>query len=365
MGATVKDIARQVGLSVTTVSRALNDHADVAQTTKARIRAAADALDYHPNAAARSLQNNRSNALGLVIPLALHRSYDAFWLEFIGGMAASCARHGVDLLLSAAEGEEEGPQSFQRLVRSRRVDGLVLCDIRADEPRIRQLQKLRVPFVAFGRTTEQADYSYIDVDGAAGSLEGMQHLTRLGHRRIAYLGLDPTFGFSYFRLAGYREAFQQPGLQYDPDLVFEGLTEETAPVVADKLCTMVNRPTAVLTAADFLALAVLRAARAHGLAVPDDLSVVVFDDNLPVQHADPPLTAIRQPNRQLGEESGDLLLQRVRNPDAPPVQRLMKPALIVRSSTRAVLDDREELGKAGPTVRAPNTKGVISKTTAT
>src|SRR5437660_8136821 len=101
MGATVRDIAQQVGLSVTTVSRALNDHSDVAPATKVMIRAVADRLNYHPNAAARTLKINRANALGLVVPLGLHRSYDTFWLEFIGGMAASCARHGVDLLLSA------------------------------------------------------------------------------------------------------------------------------------------------------------------------------------------------------------------------------------------------------------------------
>src|SRR5579864_7566078 len=94
---TIKDVAREVGLSVTTVSRALGNHDDVAAETKARIRAVADRLDYHPNAAARSLQNRRSNTIGLVIPPAFHRAYDPSWLEFIGGMAVTCARRGVDL----------------------------------------------------------------------------------------------------------------------------------------------------------------------------------------------------------------------------------------------------------------------------
>src|SRR5579872_6839450 len=135
---TIRDIAREVGLSVTTVSRALGGHDDVAESTRARIHEVARRLDYHPNAAARSLQNSRSNALGLVVPLTLHRAYDAFWLEFIGGMAAACTQHGYDLSLSAANGSADMP--FRRWVRGRRVDGLVVCDVLVEDPRIAYLQ---------------------------------------------------------------------------------------------------------------------------------------------------------------------------------------------------------------------------------
>lgn len=348
MGATVRDIARHVGLSVTTVSRALNDHSDVAPATKARIRDVADRLNYHPNAAARTLKINRANALGLVIPLGLHRSYDAFWLEFIGGMAATCARHGVDLLLSATDGTENARSSFQRLVQGRRVDGLVVCDIRTDDTRLAWLQEMEIPFVAFGRTVGQVDYCYVDVDGAAGVLEAMLHLIYLGHRRIAYLGLDPTFGFSHFRRAGYCQALERCALPYDPELVFEALTEETVQSVAQALFGSPNRPTAVLASADFLALATLRAARDTGLSIPADLSVVVFDDNLPVQRADPPLTAVSQSNRHLGEVAGELLLDQLKHPEKGVTHRLIVPSLVIRSSTAS---------------RATWTEGEVSGTT--
>ena len=330
---TIKDIAREVGLSVTTVSRALNGYDDVAESTKARIREAARALDYHPNAVARSLQNSRANALGLVIPSTLHRTYDPFWLEFIGGVITVCARHGLDLSLSAAGGPEEVTHTFQRWVRSRRVDGLVVCDVRTKDSRLVYLAKHRVPFVAFGRTIAEQDYPYIDVDGAAGVTQALGHLTQLGHERIAYLGLDPDFGFSHFRLAGYREGLARAGLRYDPDLVREGLTEASASTAAAKLLAMPNRPTAVFAAADFLALAVLSIARRLGLAVPGDLSVVAFDDTLPVQHAEPSLTAVSQPNKRLGEEAAELLVDRIANPDGRLAQRLIVPSLITRQST--------------------------------
>jgi DNA-binding LacI/PurR family transcriptional regulator len=330
---TIKDVAREAGLSVTTVSRALNGHDDVAESTKARIREVARALDYHPNAVARSLQNSRASALGLVIPSTLHRTYDPFWLEFIGGMAAVCARNGLDLSLAAAGDPEEVTQTFQRWVRSRRVDGLVVCDVRTEDSRLVYLAKHHVPFVAFGRTVADQDYPYIDVDGAAGVTQAVGHLTQLGHERIAYLGLDPDFGFSYFRLAGYREGLARAGLRYDPDLVHEGLMEASASTAAARVLALAKPPTAVFAAADFLALAVLRIARGLGLAVPGDLSLVVFDDSLPVQHAEPPLTAVSQPNKRLGEEAAELLIDRIANPDHRLTQRLIVPNLITRHST--------------------------------
>jgi len=330
---TIRDIAREVGLSVTTVSRALGGHDDVAESTRARIHEVARRLDYHPNAAARSLQNSRSNALGLVIPLTLHRSYDAFWLEFIGGVAAVCARNGFDLSLSAADAPVNVPEAFQRWIRGRRVDGLIVCDVRSEDSRLAYLTRHRVPFVAFGRTTGPLDFPYVDVDGAAGVLQAMAHLTELGHHRIGYLGVDPAFGFSHFRLAGYREGLARAGLPYDPELVLEGVTEATAAGAARRLCSLPRPPTAVFAAVDFLALALLRVARASGIAVPADLSLVVFDDNVPVQHAEPPLTALSQSNQRLGEEAAELLLARVADPHGPLTQRLVVPTLVVRGST--------------------------------
>lgn len=330
---TIKDVARHVGLSVTTVSRALNDFDDVSEATRARVRAAAETLDYHPNAVARRLQRRHSSTIGLMIPLVLHRSFDIFWLEFIGGVAAACSQRGVDLLVATADAHDDVGQGLHGLTRGSRVDGLLVCDIRQSDPRIAYLQRHRFPFVAFGRTTERQDYPYIDVDGAAGVMQAMAHLIGLGHRRIAYLGLDPAFGFSHYRFTGYMQALRNAGLTYDAGLSRVGLGELSAPAAVAEVLGLPDPPTAVIAAADFLAQAVLKAARALGLAVPGDLSIVVFDDSPLVQHAEPPLTAIHQPNTRLGEEAAGLLLDRVAGPDSPLVQRLVVPSLIVRDST--------------------------------
>jgi LacI family transcriptional regulator len=201
------------------------------------------------------------------------------------------------------------------------------------DPRIAHLQKHHLPFVAFGRTTGKHDYSYIDVDGEAGVNQAMEHLLQLGHRRIAYLGVHPNFGFSHYRLAGYCQALKRAGLPYDQALIHQGLSESSAGAAMRGLLALSERPTAVFAAADFLGLAALKRAREHGLSVPKDLSVSVFDDSSFVQHAEPPLTAVSQPNRRLGEEAAGLLLDRVASPDTPLVQRLVVPSLVIRAST--------------------------------
>lgn len=331
--ATIKDVARQTGLSVTTVSRALNGYDDVAETTRARVRAAARALEYHPNVMARGLQKNHTNTIGLVIPLVIHRSYDAFWLEFIGGVAATCAGRGVDLLVATGDTHDDPGAGFQRLIHGRRIDGLLVCDIRQDDPRISFLQKRTLPFVAFGRTIDQHDYAYLDVDSTAGTIQAIEHLIRLGHRRIAYLGVDPAFSFSHFRYAGYRQALAAAGLVDDPELVRHGLTEASTPDTTKCLLALPHPPTAIFCAADFVALAALKTIHAEGLSVPGDVSLATFDDSLLVQHANPPLTAVSQPNRRLGEEAAALLLDRIANRALPLVQRLVVPALVTRAST--------------------------------
>lgn len=330
---TMKDIAREVGLSITTVSRALNDHDDVALETRALVHAVADRLDYHPNAMARSLQNSRADAIGLLIPPILHRAYDAFWLDFIGGAAAACAYFGSDLLLSAVSTTEGADHDFKRLARGRRVDGLLLCDVQQADPRIEYLRRHDLPFVAFGRTMGPQDYSFIDVDGAAGVRQAVEYLIQLGHRRIAYLGVSTKFSFSSFRLRGYCDALSRAGIAYDERLVHEGLTGPMATAVMAQLLGASDRPTAVFASGDFLALAAVKTARSLALDVPEDLSVVVFDDGALVEGSDPPLTAVNQPNRRLGEEAAELLLQRIKFKEVPLVQRLVVPSLTHRLST--------------------------------
>lgn len=334
---TIKDVARRAGISVTTTSRALNNHSDVAAETRARIQQIAREMDYHPNAIARSLQGTRTRAVGLFIPPVLHRSYDAFWLEFIGGVAAACAIHDFDLLLATAEMERETPQqpslNLQRLTAGSRVDGVILCDIAHQDERVAYLQRRSFPFVGFGRSGDQPTYPCIDVDGEHGVAQAIAHLLALGHTRIGFLGVDEHFGFSPRRLNGYRQALATHDIAYDAALVKHGLREHTLPDTLRAMVSQPQPPTALFVGADFLALATLEWLHAQHIEVPTQMSLVVFDDGMLIEHAHPPLTALRQPIRQVGNELAHLLIQHLHNPSQPASCTLVHPLLVERTST--------------------------------
>ncbi len=335
--ATLKDVARESGLSVTTVSRALNNHFDVSAQTREHVARVAAMLGYHPNQIARSLQGTRANAIGLVIPTLVHRYLDSFWLEFIGGVTSVCGETGFDLVLSAGKDLRDEYAQYQRLVSSRRVDGVIICDVRVRDPRISLLSQGDATLVAFGRALAEDGYSWVDVDGASGVRMAVEHLLGLGHRRIAYLGTPRAFSFSHFRFEGYLQALFVAGIALDTSLVVEDLdvgSEVDSPVQA--LMALETPPTAIVACADFVAIAALRALRAKGKRVPQDVSLVAFDDTLATLQADPPLTCVRQDNHVVGRQIASTLTSELRGDAQPPVHILIQPELIVRESTAAL-----------------------------
>lgn len=333
---TIKDVARAANLSITTASRALNNHSDVAANTREHVRQVANRLGYHPSHVARSLQGTRTDTIGLVIPQLLHRYVDSFWLEFIGGVSSACTSEHLDLLLTTGADLHAEHAHYQRLVRTRRVDGVILCDVRVRDPRISFLQASGARFVAFGRTLGHGHFSWVDVDGAEGVRLAIRHLLSLGHRRIAFLGTPRAFSFSHFRFEGYHDALLAAGVPLDEDLVIHDLdVSSDLDAALDRLFALPDPPTAMLACADSLAGAMLRALRGRSLQVPADLSLVVFDDTPTAQHAEPPLTAVRQDNQEIGRCAVALLIRQLRDPDPPPLHELIAPRLVLRHSTAA------------------------------
>ncbi len=331
---TIKDVARIANLSVTTASRALNNHSDVAPATRAHVVQVAESLGYHPNHAARSLQGTRTDTIGLIIPRLVHRYVDSFWLEFIGGAGTTCVDADLDLLISAGDDLSAEHAHYQRLVRGRRVDGMILCDIRVRDPRVSFLQAHATPFVTFGRTLGGDDYNWVDVDGADGVRIAVEYLHALGHRRILFLGTGRDYSFSHFRFEGYQTGLAQAGIPYDPALVVQDLgvgDDLRAPLT--RVTALPNPPTAVIACADFLAAGALNVLRGLGMAVPEHMSLLAFDDTLLTQHAEPPITCLRQDNHQIGVAVATLLIRRLRDPESAPEHTLLRPELIVRQST--------------------------------
>jgi LacI family transcriptional regulator len=331
----LSDLARHLGLSPATVSRALAQHEAIALKTRERVTAAARELGYVPNRAAQSLASGRSGFVGFLLPMRGRGLADPFFGEFVGGLTEGFATKDVELLLSAVPREGSELRHLESLVTSGRVDGIVLSRIELNDPRVALLRERDMPFVAHGRIgAQEAGYSWLDTDGQTAFAEAFELLYTLGHRRFGMLSIDDPLTFRVLREQGLRIALDAKG---DPDLSLRHVscarydTEGRARAIAALLAGP-DRPTAILAVADGLALELMAAAQAARLSIPEDLSVIGFDNIPTAAHLAPGLTTFDARIADSAAELAAMLLARIAAPDAPHVTRLLKPQLVLRHS---------------------------------
>jgi len=337
MPVTIRDLARELGVSVTTVSRALNGYDDVAEETRRRVKALAQELNYTPTVTAQQLRTKRTNTLGFVIPTFGHRFSDPFFSELLVGIGNAAAQEGFDLLVSTRPPGSQEMEAYRRMVQGRRVDGLLIVRTRHQDERIRYLLAHHFPFVAHGRSDVDGDFPYIDVDGTHGFQEATAYLIRLGHRRIAFITASPVFMFVSHRLEGYYQAMAAAGLPIDPHLLMEGdLTEEGGYSCAHRLLSLSEPPTAILCMNDLTALGAMQAIQERGLVVGQDVSVIGYDDISLAARSSPPLTTLRQPIYETGKRICRMLIHLVRGEPLDTPRLILTPQLIVRQSTGPV-----------------------------
>jgi LacI family transcriptional regulator len=327
---TLKTLAQSLGLSITTGSRALDGYADVAPGTRERVRAAADAMGYRPNAAARRLRRGTTEVVMLVLPTLPGRFDEPLYIELMGAMGGLFSAEGFDLTLLAAPPGVEELKTYRRIVEGRRADGLVVVRTRRDDARIRYLLQSGLPFVTMGRSDVPGLYPFVDGDGIAAFGDATRRLLAVGHRRIAHVAAPSAFAFAGYRRAGYEAAMAEAGL---PPMSVEASADETgAHLAALKLLGEPMRPTAILCATDRMAFGVLRAAREHGLEVPRQLSVVGHDNVPAAAFADPALTTMELPLSETGARLAGMLLARIGGAPADGMQEVLPVRAVERSS---------------------------------
>jgi LacI family transcriptional regulator len=340
MTPTIRDVAKRLHLSITTVSRALDGYDDVAEKTRERVRRVAAQMGYTPSRAARQLRRRRADAIGYIMSTDRPRFSDPFFSEFVSGLGDEAASNGLELLLSVAPaGTEEEGRAYRRWIQSRRVDGIVLARTRLRDKRVRLLVDAQFPFAAFGRPApagprQALKFPYVDVDHEHGMRDLVTHLVESGHRRIAHLGAESDFTFVHQRLAGYKSAIAEAGMAADDTLIRTGnLTWAGGFQAAERLLDLGQPPTALVAANDLLALGAMAAAQQRGLVIGQDLAVAGFDDVGEAENANPPLTTVRQPVYDIARQVARLLIERIERPTTPARHVLVTPELIVRSST--------------------------------
>jgi LacI family transcriptional regulator len=338
MTVTLKDIAQQLNLSVTTVSRALAGYSDVAEKTRQRVEQAAREMGYYPNITARQLQKQRTDTLAFIIPTHGPRFSDPFFSELLAGIGNEAGRHGYALLVATQSPDSDAErEAYRQVVYGRRADGAIVVRTRRNDSRIQFLCQESFAFVAFGRADVGCDFSYVDEDSHAGLQLLTQHLIDLGHRHIGFISPPNELMFTQFRLAGYRDTLHTNGLPFLPSLVVEGdLTQSGGVQAAQTLLALRPRPTAIIACNDLMALGVASAAQKMGLSIPHELSIGGFDDIPLAEHAIPSLTTVRQPIYEIGRRLSRMVVQLVQ--DQPhlgndwPSQVLLTPELVVRDS---------------------------------
>jgi LacI family transcriptional regulator len=302
----LRAIATQLGLSVTTVSRALGGFPEVASETRARVLAEAQRIDYRPNQLARRLRNGRSEAVGLVLPAEAGHFDDPFFLRLLAAVGPPLQRAGLDLLVMTARPGTEEQGAYRHLIEGRRVDGVLLARTRRDDPRIRYLLDRGVPFVVHGRCEETRPYAFVDIDGAAACQAATERLIGLGHRRIGLINAPPHYMFAHYRERGWRAALAAAGLPTGPVLHAEP-SEEAGFTLMRAMLSEPAPPTAALCATDRLAIGALHAVSQAGLRAGRDISLIGYDDLPMAACTDPPLTTIQQPIDRAGARMVEML----------------------------------------------------------
>jgi LacI family transcriptional regulator len=337
---TIRQLARLSGVSIGTVSRALNGYADVNPDTRERIIRLARELDYTPAAAARSLVTQRSHVIGVFLETGEGHPdlQHPFFHEVLVGVKNVIGAGGYDLLLFASErpGNGYGEHSYLKRARHHNVEGVVLFGVDADDDEVRRLVRSEMACVGVDVELVGPKTEYVISDSASGIGSAMRHLHDLGHRRIATITgmLDKKPGND--RLRAYRSELQALGLGYRDEYVAYGdFYVETGHRAMARLLELDEPPTAVVTASDLMALGAIRAVAEAGLSVPNDVSIVGFDDIQLAGHVHPPLTTLRQDKAGLGAEAGRALIALIDGKTDLPEAVTLPVELIVRGSTAA------------------------------
>jgi len=334
---TIKDIARELGLSVSTVSKALNDYLDIAPETRKLVKETARRMGYQPSAAARSLRTHRTNTIGLIFCLIDRHLTDPYYLDLLSSTGEECSRHGFDLLLSACPDRKLERSAYERIVDGKRVDGIILTGTRYKDERIAYLKEKGFPFVALGRSEQDGDFPYVDVDGAKGVSKGVQHLIDQGYRRIGFINLPTELICARHRLQGYKITLEKNGLGFDPHLVIhsEHLTQDAGYRAMQRLLGLDEPPDAALVCSDVMALGAMMAVQERGLTVGRDFGIVGFDDIPMVAQLQPPLTSIRQPMYEVGTLLCRMLIKLIRGEPLDEHHIILEPTLVVRESSKS------------------------------
>ena len=334
---TSQDVADLAGVSRTTVSLVLNDveGIHISPETRQKVRNAAEQLGYIPNATAQALATQRARAIGLVMTRSPHHiASDTFLPQILGGLLEVVKQNKLRLLIESVEAEHQD-RVYLELARAKHIDGMILLTPRIDDTGLKRLEEVEVPSVLMGKLDDSNLYS-VDVDNRLAARQATQYLIELGHTKIACISnARPSYTAAPDRVLGYKDALIAAGIAPDDDLIrYADFDPQSGFTCMQSLLSSGKKFTAIFVASDNVAMGAKSALREAGLHIPDDISIIGFDDIPWAKYSDPPLTTVRLPAQELASGACLLLLDLMQGSEPEEKHMVLDTELVVRKSCR-------------------------------
>lgn len=338
--ATLKQIAKELGLSPATVSRALNGFPEVNIDTRKLVEETAKQLEYRPNKIAQKLVSGRSGMVGMIVRINPRSPFDRTFAEIMLGLSSRLAQHDIDLVFQVAS-ESDPVESYRKMIEKQIVDGFIVNAPVANDPRIAFLTKKGIPFVVHGRASKDAVHPYFDISNNGVTETAVRHLAASGHKRIALLNGEKTAVYAIDREEGFRATVADLGIHVPERMIVNGQPFELYGYEAAKaMLADATPPSAIICVSTVVANGVYRAAGELGISIPRDLSVIAHDDDIPQLRAEnfvPPLTVTSAPLQASCGPLAEILITRLGLAQGTPLQQVAEAELIERASTAPVL----------------------------
>ena len=343
MKVTENDIARIAGVSQTTVSRVLNNNPSVKSSTRQKVMAAIKEIGFTPDPIARSMVTNRTGTIGLIVG----DISNPFYAETAKIIIGAARNKGYDVIVSDTDDDSDTLQKEIKMLLNRRVDGIMIASINRWDTFTQELYKSGFPVILFNRTTDDSQIHSVNLDNEHGAQIAVKHLVELGHKQISFISGPSKFSTFHQRLKGYKQGLKNFNLPFNQELVYQGsLTYEEIGKFVGEVLSRAESPTSFFASTDHLAIFVMEAVARIGLKVPEEISIIGFDDIDISSNPYINLTTISQQKQKMASIALERLLSLIENPTSEehPAQVTIAPELIIRGTTAIMRKDYYSLG---------------------
>ncbi|GEL10774.1 LacI family transcriptional regulator [Flavobacterium glycines] len=332
----LKAVAEHSKVSIATVSRVINNDPKVSKATMLKVQASIAALEYKPNRVAQRLRSTskKTKLLGLVIP----DIQNPFFVDVVRGVEDYAYQNNFAVMIGNFGQDEKKEKLYLDILQSENIDGLIVAPIHGKDKGVENLVKKNIPVVCIDRGLTDVDVDVVKVNNEQGAFSAISHLLSIGHKRIAFISGNFKIPTYIERLSGYKKALSEYGVAFDESLVFARDTDyKSGFEIANKILELDNRPTAIFSGNNLLTLGALEAIHAKSIKIPEDISIVGFDDMPWSISLNPPLSAVRQPGFDMGRKAAEMLYERIVNPTREKENVILKTELMLRKSTAPIV----------------------------